>query len=93
VSERLEFQADGPAVDLDTGWTGIAHDAMVPTNSRLTLAISGCTGAAQPCGGVGYPTVGSFFCVAPVAADAVNMAAGLPGLGRVRIPGRVVPLP
>jgi hypothetical protein len=47
----FEFTADGPAVDLDTGWTGLAHDAKVPTNGRLTVAISGCTGTTQPaCG-------------------------------------------
>jgi len=29
----------------------------------------------------------------PVRSDAVNIAAGLSALGRVRIPGHVVPLP
>lgn len=43
-----------------------------------------------PCGGVSKPTVGTFFCVAPVGATAVNAAGGLPGLGRVRIPGLVL---
>lgn len=47
----IEFTADGPAVDLDTGSTGYAHDATIPTNGRLTLAVTGCTGASQPsCG-------------------------------------------
>ena len=46
-----------------------------------------------PCDGVGYPTVGAFFCIPPVAANAVNSAAGLPGLGRIRIPGRIVLAP
>jgi hypothetical protein len=43
-----------------------------------------------PCGGVSNPTVGTFFCVAPVGATAVNAAGGLPALGRVRIPGTVL---
>jgi hypothetical protein len=43
-----------------------------------------------PCGNVSRPEVGTFFCVAPVGATAVNAAGGLPGVGRVRIPGTVV---
>jgi hypothetical protein len=43
-----------------------------------------------PCNGVAHPTVGSFFCVSPVGATAVNSASGLPALGRVKLPGNVV---
>jgi hypothetical protein len=46
----LTFTADGPNVDLDTGFTGLAHNAHVPTNGRLTLAVSGCANASHPCG-------------------------------------------
>jgi hypothetical protein len=47
----IEFTADGLNVDLDTGFTGLAHDATVPTNGRVTLAVSGCAGGPQPnCG-------------------------------------------
>ena len=46
----LTFTADGPNVDLDTGFTGLAHGAHVPTNGRLTLAVSGCANASHPCG-------------------------------------------
>jgi hypothetical protein len=47
----FEFTAEGPLVDLDTGWTGLAHDAQVPPNGRLTLAVSDCAGVSQPtCG-------------------------------------------
>jgi hypothetical protein len=49
--------------------------------------------AEAPCGDTARPEVGTFFCVAPVSAGAVNISAGLPALGRVRIPGRVVTLP
>jgi hypothetical protein len=45
------------------------------------------------CGGIAKPTVGTFFCVAPVSASAVNAAGGLPALGRVRIPGIVGLIP
>jgi hypothetical protein len=48
---QLTFTADGPHVDLDSGFTGLAHDAHVPTNGRLTLNVSGCAGVSQPtCG-------------------------------------------
>jgi hypothetical protein len=46
----LQADADGPAVDLDTGWTGLSHDAKVPTGGRLTLTVSGCAGGSPPCG-------------------------------------------
>jgi hypothetical protein len=47
----VQADADGPAVDLDTGWTGLSHDAHVPTNGRLTLNVSGCAGGVTPpCG-------------------------------------------
>ena len=47
----ITFTADGNKVDLDTGFTGLAHDAQVPTNGRLTLAVSNCDGATHPtCG-------------------------------------------
>ena len=47
----IEFNANGPEVQLDTGFTGLAHHAHVPTNNRLTLTVSGCSGVAEPnCG-------------------------------------------
>lgn len=47
----ITFTAEGRQVDLDTGFTGLAQDAQVPTNGRLTLAVSGCDGANHPtCG-------------------------------------------
>jgi hypothetical protein len=46
----LTFTANGPEVDLDTGFTGLAHDAHVPSNGRLTLSISGCANPSHPCG-------------------------------------------
>jgi hypothetical protein len=52
-----------------------------------TVKVSGSPDTV--CGGIAKPTVGTFFCVAPVSASAVNAAGGLPALGRVRIPGIV----
>ena len=47
----LSFTADGDHTDLDTGFTGLAHNQTIPSNSRVTLAVSGCTGASEPnCG-------------------------------------------
>lgn len=48
----IEFNADGPNVVLDTGFTGLAHNAHVPSNNRLTLSVSGCSGVAEPTCGV-----------------------------------------
>jgi hypothetical protein len=42
----LTFTADGQRVDLDTGFTGLAHNAKVPTNGRITLNVTGCAGVA-----------------------------------------------
>ncbi len=49
--------------------------------------------ADAPCGDTAFPTVSSFFCVAPVAEPSINSTAGLPGLGRIRVPGTVVVAP
>ncbi len=48
---RLEFTADGPSVDLDSGWTGLAHDFFYPSDLRTTLDVS-CPGPSRPTCGV-----------------------------------------
>jgi len=40
-----------------------------------------------PVNNVAHPKLGSLFCIPPTAADAVNSVAGLPGLGRLTLPG------
>ncbi|MBI3767626.1 MAG: hypothetical protein HY271_03905 [Deltaproteobacteria bacterium] len=40
---QVVTEANGSAVDLDTGWTGQSHDAHAPSQNRLTLSISGCS--------------------------------------------------
>jgi hypothetical protein len=48
---QVVTEANGGGVDLDTGWSGQSHDAHAPSNSRLTLGISGCTNPdASTCG-------------------------------------------
>ena len=48
---KLEFTADGPSVDLDSGWTGLAHDFFYPSDLRTTLTVS-CPGTNRPTCGV-----------------------------------------
>jgi len=45
----LRFDADGPATDLDPGWTGVAHDNHF-VGFTLTMGVSGCEGTTPPCG-------------------------------------------
>ena len=49
--------------------------------------------ADPPMNDVAQPTLGAVFCVAPTAAGAVNLVAGLPGPGRVTIRGTATGLP
>jgi hypothetical protein len=47
----VQLDTDGPATNLDSGWTGISHDFDLPSGGRLTLAVSGCDGTERPtCG-------------------------------------------
>jgi hypothetical protein len=46
-----------------------------------------------PMNDVAHPTLGAVFCVAPTTASAVNIAAGLPGPGRVTINGTATGAP
>jgi hypothetical protein len=46
----LTFEANGDAADLDTGWSGVAHDSRVINDGVLTLAVSGCAGSSPSCG-------------------------------------------
>ena len=39
---------------LDTGWTGIAHDATVPGQGKVTVSITACTSLVPPCGTCTY---------------------------------------
>jgi hypothetical protein len=39
---------------LDTGWTGLAHDARVVGQGKVTVQVTGCVGAAPNCGQCSY---------------------------------------
>jgi len=39
------------------------------------------------------PSLAAIFCVGPVSLPAVNSAGGLPGLGRIELPGHASGLP
>jgi hypothetical protein len=67
-----------------------SHRSCFTDNGVVGNSISVAGTPDVPCGGVSKPTVGSFFCVGPLGATSVNAAAGLPGFGRIRIPGIVV---
>jgi len=48
---HLRDQGDGGGLDLDLGFTGVAHDATGPLIEGLTLAVSNCAGDGEPtCG-------------------------------------------
>ncbi len=48
---QVQIDVDGDKVDYDRGWTGIAHDANLPSPIRLTMAVNSCAGASEPsCG-------------------------------------------
>jgi hypothetical protein len=40
---QVMTEVNGSAVDLDTGWTGMGHDAHMPSQNRLTLGVSLCS--------------------------------------------------
>jgi hypothetical protein len=39
------------------------------------------------------PTLAAMFCIGPTTSGAVNGAAGLPGLGKIELPGHARGLP
>ncbi len=52
------------------------------------------TGAAKvPVNDQSNPTLASLFCIGPTASGSVNAAAGLPGLGRLELPGVAIGVP
>ena len=56
------FTANGADADLDFGWTGINHDGDVPSMSRLTVAISGCSALSGPIDNAGGPAFANHRC-------------------------------
>jgi hypothetical protein len=46
----IEFTATSTDGVLDTGWTGVAHDATVMSDGTITVDVATCEGASRPCG-------------------------------------------
>jgi hypothetical protein len=68
--------------------TGTLAPGLVGTGTLTAVGVEDA-----PMNDVAHPTLGAVFCVAPTAASAVNIAAGLPGPGRVTINGTAVGAP
>ncbi len=52
---RVDFEGDAtdPLSELDPGWTGIAHDARIVSNGKVTVQVTDCPsspGFTKPCG-------------------------------------------
>ena len=52
-----------------------------------TVSVGGSPGV--PCGNVSHPKLGALFCIGDTGGPAVNATGGLPGLGRLTLPGTV----
>ena len=58
------------------------------TDNGIVGAVITATGVADPpTNDESDPTLASLFCVGPTSSGGVNTAAGLPGLGRLELPG------
>ena len=62
-------------------------------DNGLGGAITGTGQADPPVDDVAHPILAAVFCIGPTSAPAVNIAAGLPGPGRVTIKGTALGLP
>ncbi len=50
--DKVTFRGDASSAnsDLDTGWTGIAHDNKIVSNGDITVHIDSCANPSRPCG-------------------------------------------
>ncbi len=82
----------------DSGCTAVPNQTCVtaPRPCYLDNGLLGgqvsVTGTPDPaCAGTyAAPSLGSLFCLAPTGSSAVNTSSGLPGLGRLRLPVKVI---
>jgi hypothetical protein len=82
----------GGTCDIDT--CTVVKTRPCYTDNGASGASVHATGAADvPVADESDPTLASLFCIGPVASSAVNAAAGLPGLGRLELPGHARGLP
>ncbi|MGH7893721.1 MAG: hypothetical protein ACREQL_03585, partial [Candidatus Binatia bacterium] len=47
---KIDFTGTSTGPVLDTGWTGIAHDATVVSDGTVTVDVTACAGSSRPCG-------------------------------------------
>ncbi len=56
-------------------------------NGQVGGSVSVCGQANAPCNGTASTVIGALFCIPQTGSSAVNSTAGLPGLGRLTLPG------
>ncbi len=84
-----DFDCQAPSCeDCEPGETCVLRGRACYLDNGLVGGSVSATGAASPrVGNSATPTLGALFCIPPAPSGAVNSAVGLPGLGRLRMPG------
>ncbi len=85
--------APGCASDPETPGECLIGNRLCFLDNGLGGSIIGTGVADPPMNDVANPTLAAVFCIGPTSAPAVNIAAGLPGPGRVTISGTALGLP
>jgi len=62
-------------------------------NGTIGNAVNATGVAKVPVNDQSNPTLASLFCIGPTTSGSVNGAAGLPGLGRLELPGLAAGVP
>jgi hypothetical protein len=69
------------------------HRDCYTDNGEMGQSVSATGKADPPKNGESNPTLAALFCIGPTSSDAVNSVAGLPGLGRLELPGHAREIP
>jgi hypothetical protein len=81
-------------VPADCPLTGDCSDVRIRecygTNGALGDTVSAVGMTDTPVGDLANPTLAGMVCLSPTASAAVNTGGGLPGLGRLRLPGTLL---
>src|SRR5689334_5572856 len=59
-------------------------------NGAIDGTVNASGNAQAPVNDQSDPTLASLYCIGPTTSGSVNAAAGLPGLGRLELPGHAV---
>ena len=62
-------------------------------NGAIGASVNATGVADPPTNDQSDPTLAALFCIGPTSSSAVNGAAGLPGLGRLELPGHAIGFP